>query len=157
MTDITGEPVIKNDVIYTGNPVGRTMALSMSGDRLWTAAEGTTGPVWVSGGSVFLISDEAQLIRLDAATGARIWGVDLPYYTKEKAKRRKAIYANFGPVLAGGKLWVASSDGVMRGFDPKDGSLVANVALSGGAATRPAVVGGVAYVVSRDGKLLALR
>ena len=157
VTDITGEPVIKNDVIYTGNPVGRTMALSMSGDRIWTASEGTTGPVWVSGGSVFLISDEAQLIRLDAETGARIWGVDLPYYTKEKAKRRKAIYANFGPVLAGGKLWVASSDGVMRGFNPEDGRLVANVALPGGAATRPAVVGGVAYVVSRDGKLLALR
>ncbi len=157
VSDITGEPVVKNGVIYTGNPVGRTVALSMSGERLWTAPEGATGPVWVSGGSVFLISDESQLVRLDADTGERIWGVDLPYYTKSKAKRRKAIYANFGPVLAGGKLWVTSSDGVMRGFDPKDGSLLANVELPGGAATRPVVVNSVAYVVSRDGKLLALR
>ncbi|MDA5094364.1 PQQ-binding-like beta-propeller repeat protein [Aliiroseovarius sp. KMU-50] len=157
VTDITGEPVVKDDVIYTGNPVGRTVALSMSGERIWTADEGATSPVWVSGGSVFLISDEARLVRLDEKTGDRIWSVELPYFTKEKAKRRKAIYANYGPVLAGGNLWVTSSDGVMRGFDPKDGSLVANTELPGGAATRPAIVNGVAYVVSRDGKLLALR
>lgn len=157
VTDITGEPVVKGDVIYSGNPVGRTVALSMSGEQIWSAPDGAVGPVWVSGGSVFLINDEAQLVRLDAATGERIWGVPLPYYTKSKAKRRKAIYANFGPVLAGGRLWVASSDGVMRGFDPKNGSLVANAAIPGGAATRPSIVNGVAYVVSRDGKLLALR
>lgn len=157
VNDISGEPVVKGNVIYTGNPVGRTIALSLSGDRLWTAKEGAVNPVWVSGGSVFLISDQAQLVRLDAKTGAPVWSTDLPYYTKEKAKRRKAIYASYGPVLAGGKLWVASSDGVMRGFDPEDGSLSATVDLPGGAATRPAFVNGVAYVVSGDGQLLALR
>ncbi len=157
VTDITGEPVVKDGVIYTGNPVGRTVALSMSGERLWTAREGAVAPVWVSGGSVFLISDENQLTRLDAKTGERIWGVPLPYYTKTKAKRRKAIFAHYGPVLAGGQLWVASSDGLMRGFDPKDGSQLASVALPGGAASRPAIVNNTAYVVSRDGKLLALR
>lgn len=157
VTDITGEPVIRGDVIYTGNPVGRTIALSMSGERLWTAPEGAIGPVWVSGGSVFLISDEAELVRLDANTGERIWGVNMPYYTKTKTKKRKAIFAHFGPVLAGGRLWVTSSDGVMRGFDPKDGSLVVTTELPGGAATRPAIVNGVAYVVSREGQLLALR
>ncbi len=157
VTDITGEPVVKDGVIYTGNPVGRTVAINMSGERLWTAREGAVSPVWVTGGSVFLVSDEAQLVRLDAATGERIWGVPLPYYTKAKTRKRKAIYANLGPVLAGGKLWVASSDGVMRGFNPVNGELVGQVAIPGGAATRPVVVNGTAYLVSRDGKLLALR
>lgn len=157
VTDITGEPVVKNGVIYTGNPAGRTVAINLSGERLWTAKEGAVNPVWATGGSVFLVSDEAQLVRLDAETGERIWGVPLPYYTKAKTRKRKAIYASFGPVLAGGKLWVASSDGVMRGFNPVDGALVGQVAIPGGAATRPVVVNGTAYLVSRDGKLLALR
>ena len=157
ITDITGEPVIAGDVIYAGNAVGRTIAMDMSGQRLWTANDGATGPVWVSGGSVFLISDEAKLVRLDAASGERIWAIDLPYFTKERVRRRKAIYANFGPVLAGGQLWVASSDGVMRGFDPFDGALRASVEIPGGAATRPAVVNGVAYIVTTKGTLLALR
>jgi len=157
VSDVTGEPVIANGIIYAGNTVGRTIAMNMGGERLWTAREGAIGPVWVTGGSVFLISDEAQLVRLNANTGERIWGVELPYYTKEKLKRRKAIYANFGPVLAGGKLWVACSDGQMRGFNPEDGTLVASVEIPGGAASRPIVVAGVAYIVTANGQLLALR
>lgn len=157
ITDITGEPVVKNGVIYAGNPVGRTIAMNLRGERLWTAKDGATGPVWVAGGSVFLISDEAKLTRLDADSGERIWAIDLPYYTRERVRRRKAVYANFGPVLAGGNLWVASSDGVMRGFDPVDGNLRASVDIPGGAASRPVVVNGVAYLVNTRGQLLALR
>ncbi|WP_363322228.1 PQQ-binding-like beta-propeller repeat protein [uncultured Aliiroseovarius sp.] len=157
VTDITGEPVVKNGVIYSGNSAGRTVALNLSGERLWTAKEGAVSPVWVTGGSVFLVSDENELVRLDASTGERIWGTRLPYFTKEKIRKIKRIHANLGPILAGGKLWVASSDGIMRGFNPEDGSLISQVALPGGAATRPVVVNGVAYVVARDGKLLALR
>lgn len=157
VSDITGEPVVKNGVIYTGNSAGRTVALNLSGERLWTAKEGATSPVWVSGGSVFLVSDENEIVRLDAQTGQRIWGTQLPYFTKQRARRYREIYANLGPVLAGGKLWVASSDGIMRGYNPVDGSLVVQTALPGGAATRPVVVNGTAYVVARNGKLLALR
>ncbi len=157
ITDITGEPVVENGVIYAGNSVGRTMATDLGGARLWTASDGATGPVWVAGGSVFMISDEAKLVRLDARNGERIWATDLPYYTKERARRRKAIYANFGPVLAGGLLWVASSDGQMRAFDPMDGALVRSVEIPGGASTRPVVVNNVAYLVNTKGQLLALR
>nr|WP_281501906.1 PQQ-like beta-propeller repeat protein [Aliiroseovarius sp. F20344] len=157
VTDITGEPVVKNGVIYSGSPAGRTVALNLSGERLWTATEGATSPVWVTGGSVFLVSDENEIVRLDAETGERVWGTRLPYFTKRKARKIKRIHANLGPVLAGGKLWVASSDGVMRGYNPVDGTLIAQTAVPGGAATRPVVVNGVAYVVARDGKLLALR
>jgi outer membrane protein assembly factor BamB len=157
VTDITGEPVIADGIVYAGNAVGRTVAMNLQGQRLWTAHEGATGPVWVEGGSVFLISDQAELVRLDARSGQRIWGVSLPYFTKEKAKRRKAIYANYGPVLAGGRLWVASSDGKMRGFDPQSGALMATVEMPDGAASRPVVVAGVAYIVSTGGKLMALR
>lgn len=157
VSDITGEPVVKNGVIYSGNSAGRTVALNLSGERLWTAKEGAVSPVWVTGGSVFLVSDENEIVRLDAKTGERIWGTPLPYFTKEKVRRLKRIHANLGPVLAGGKLWVASSDGIMRGFNPEDGNEIAQVEIPGGAATRPVVVNGVAYVVARDGKLLALR
>ncbi len=157
ITDITGEPVVEGNVVYAGNSVGRTIATSTAGKRLWSARDGATGPVWVAGGSVFLISDEARLVRLDARDGSRIWAVHLPSFTKEKVRRRKAVYANFGPVLAGGNLWVASSDGKMRAFNPVDGALVRVVEIPGGAATRPIVVNGVAYLVNGKGQLLALR
>jgi outer membrane protein assembly factor BamB len=111
----------------------------------------------VAGGSVFLVNDQADLVRLDASSGEVIWSVDLPYFVKEKPRRQEAIFAHFGPVLAGGRLVVASSDGVLRFFSPTDGSLVGTVDLPGGGASIPVVVGGVLYVVGGNGQLHAFR
>ena len=159
ITDVTGDPVLRGGVIYAGNPSGRTVAVdSNDGERLWTAQEGALGPVWVDGGSVFLVSDQAELVRLNARTGARIWGTQLPDIVPQRRQRRERdVYAHFGPVLAGGRLWVASGDGMLRGFDPVDGSVAFETDLVGGAATRPIVVDGVMYVVNADGQLLAFR
>lgn len=158
ITDITADPVIVGNVVYTGSQSGRVVALDLgSGERIWTAKEGAYSPVWPVGNSVFLISDEAQLVRLDAATGERVWGVELPYYTKEKTRRRKAVFAHYGPVLAGGRLVVAGSDGMIRSFSPVDGALLSAVEIPGGATTNPVIVGGVLYVVSTKGKLHAFR
>ena len=158
VTDISGDPVVDGDVIYAGNPSGRTVALSAnSGERLWTAEEGTYSPVWPAGSSVFLVSDQAQLVRLDAATGARIWAVDLPYYTADAPKKHKSVFAHFGPVLAGGRLIVASDDGLIRFFAPQDGALLGQLALPGGAAADPVVAGGTLYVVTSNGQLHAFR
>ena len=159
ITDITGDPVLRSGIIYAGNPSGRTVAVdSADGKRLWTAREGATGPVWVDGGSVFLMSDQAELIRLNARTGARIWGTQLPDIVPQRRQRRERdVYAHFGPILAGGRLWVASSDAMLRAFDPVDGTLAYETVLGGGAATRPIVVDGVMYVVNADGQLLAFR
>lgn len=158
VTDITGDPVVDGPVTYAGSARGRTVALeSASGKLIWSADEGALGPVLAVGGSLFLVSDEARLVRLDAATGAVIWAVDLPYFVKDKVKKRKEITAHYGPVLAGGRLVVASGDGLIRLFDPTDGTLVGTLDLPGGAAAQPALAGGTLYVVSAKGQLHAFR
>ncbi len=158
ITDISGDPVVAGTTVYVGNASGRTAALDLaSGERIWTADEGAISPVAVAGGSIFLVSDRNELVRLDARTGARIWGVQMPYFTRKKAKRQRDITAHFGPVLAGGRLYVASSDGEIRVFDPASGGLTGTIPLPGGAAAQPAVAGGTLYVVSEKGTLLAFR
>jgi outer membrane protein assembly factor BamB len=156
--DITGDPVIAGDRVFIGNQSGRVMALDLNdGSRVWTAEEAAYGPVWPVGGSVFLMSDRNRLVRLDAATGEFIWAQPLPLYTRERERRRAEIFAHFGPVLAGGQLIVASSDGMFRKFDPANGALRGQTELPDGAASGPIVAGGTLYVVSRDGNLLAYR
>ena len=156
--DITGDPVIDGGVLYAGNQSGRLAAMrAANGERLWTAEEGAYGPVWPVAGAVFLVSDQNELVRLDAETGERVWGVQLPYFTKEKAKRRDAIFAHYGPVLAGGRLIVASDDGLLRFFDPATGAGRGTLALPGGAAAGPVVAGQTLYVVSARGQLHAFR
>ena len=158
MGDITGDPALIGNTLYAGTAAGRTAALDAgSGQKIWTAEEGALGPLAIAGGSVFLINDEARLVRLDESTGKVIWEVALPYFVEEKPKKHRAIYAHYGPILAGGRLWVASSDGNLRGFSPIDGRLVASHEIPGGAAAQPAVAGGTMYVVTNRGQLLAYR
>lgn len=157
-TDISGDPVIDGGRVYVGNVSGRTIALDLtSGDRLWTATEGALSPVVPAGDSVFLVNDLSELVRLDAATGLPIWRVALPGFVEERERRQRTRFAHYGPVLAGGQLIVASGDGAIRSFDPVSGALTGTVALPGGAASNPAVAGGVLYVVTQDGQLAAFR
>lgn len=156
--DVTADAVLSGGTLYLGTGAGRTAAISAaSGLRIWSAGEGAMGPVALGGGSLFLVSDEARLVRLDAGTGAVIWSVPMPYFTTDKVRRREGIFAHYGPVLAGGRVVVVSSDGLLRAFDPTDGTLTHTAEIPGGAATQPAVAGGTLYVVGGNGQLHAFR
>jgi outer membrane protein assembly factor BamB len=158
ISDLSGDPVAVGNVIYAGNHSGRAAAFdAATGQPIWRADEGAMSPVWVAGGSVFLISDENRLVRLDAATGETIWAEELPFFTRERLTRRKSVFSHFGPVLAGGRLVVASDDGQLREFDPVTGSLIATTPLPRGAARNPVVAGGTLYLVTEDGTLHAFR
>jgi outer membrane protein assembly factor BamB len=162
IVDVSGDPVIDGDTVFASNQAGRTIRLdSRTGERVWTIAEGSYGPAWPVGGSVFLLSDEGALVRADAATGELLWLVQLPelfphrgFFGRGKPFKTVAYY---GPILAGGRLWVAGADGLLRGFNPADGAALAQVPLPGGAAAGPAVAGGVMYIATRDGHLLAFQ
>ena len=141
-----------------GNHTGRIVALDIAnGERRWTATSGAISPVWPTGNAVFAITDTNELVRLDSASGNRVWAVDLPKYVKDKPKKRGEIFAHYGPVLAGGRLIVASNDGVLRSFDPVSGAMLSTVEVPGGATTGPVVAGGVLYVVGTNGQLHAFR
>jgi outer membrane protein assembly factor BamB len=156
--DVTGDPVAKGGVIYIGTAAGLTAALSAStGQRIWTATEGALNAPLVVGGSVFVVNDAARLVRMNAQTGAVIWAVDMPYFTADKPKRYKAITAHYGPVLAGGRLVVASGDGTLRLFDPASGAIVGQGDIPSGAASNPALVGDMLVVMGRNGQLHAFR
>jgi len=154
--DISSDPVVTSTRVYTANQSGRLVAADKrTGERLWTATEGSYSPVWPVDNAVFLVSDEGRLMRLDARDGTAVWAVDLPKYRKEKT--HQGSFAHFGPVLAGGRLLVASSDGMMRSYDPASGAMVSELAVPSGAASQPAIVDGVLYVLTQKGQLLAYR
>lgn len=158
VADITGEPVISGNTVYIGTHSGRLVALDTgNGDRIWTANMGAIGAVWPVDNALFLVSDDNKVVRLDAQTGAEVWSVDLPGFTTDRPRKQKRTYQNLGPVLAGGKLYVASGDGLLRAFDPASGALIYSTEIPGGATTAPVVAGGTLYVVGSRGQLYAFR
>lgn len=157
-SDLTGDPVIADGTVYAGTMAGRLVAIDADTGLLrWSAADGATGPVVVAGGAVFFVNDEDQLMRVDAQSGAEVWRIDMPYFRTARPKRRRDIVAHYGPVLAGGRLVLASSDRLLRFFDPVSGALAATVPMAAGAAAAPAVAGGVLYVLDQGGTLEAFR
>lgn len=158
VVDITGDPVVVGDTVYVGTHSGRTVALKAgNGERIWTADDGAMDPVWPAGNALFLVNDRNELVRLSTEDGSRVWVQELPRFTRNRARRQVAVFAHYGPVVAGGQVVVASGDGFVRFFDPASGDLVRQVELPGGASTAPVVAGGTLYVVSKRGQLHAFR
>ncbi len=158
VSDISGDPVIVGKTVYAANHSGRLVAVNLdSGKRLWTAEEGSLSPVWPAGGSLFLVSDQNKLVRLDARDGTRIWAIDLPLFIHARPTRQAALHVHYGPILAGGQLRVASSDGLLRSYDPASGALLSTAEIPGGATSNPVVAGGTLYVVGAKGELHAFR
>lgn len=158
ISDLSGDPVYDGDSIFAGSHSGRAAAFdAVTGQTRWQADHGAMSPVWVAGGSLFLISDENRLVRIGADTGETIWAMDLPFFTRERLSRRKATFAHYGPVLAGGRLLVPSDDGVLRQFDPVSGDLISAIELPAPAARNPVVAGGTLYLVTANGQLHAFR
>ncbi len=154
--DISGSPVISGNAVYVGNISGQTAKYNLAtGDRIWSLPTGATDPVIVAGNSVFVMSQNAQLVRASASNGELIWVQSLPEF--EDPEDRKDRIPQYGPILAGSTLWVAGRDGHLRGFAPDSGALVADVAVPGGVAAAPIVVGRVMYILSLDGKLHAFQ
>lgn len=153
---ISGDPVVSGDRIYVGTQAGKLSALNRrNGDRIWTVNEGAVGPVWAAGGSLFVMTDEVKLKRLDASDGSVIWSQSFPLFANQK--KRKGNFAYYGPVLAGGNLYVAGSDGLLRKFDPETGATRGATSIPGGAASHPSVASGVMYMIGGSGQLLAFQ
>ena len=158
LVDIASDPVIAGDRVFVASHAGRTASLGVgNGRRIWTAPEGAQSSIWPAGDSIFLVSDRGQLLRLSARDGRRLWARDLPFFTVTQPRVQNEIFAHHGPIIAGGRLIVASGSGEMRFFDPNDGSDLGSVPIPGGATTNPIVADRTLYVVSSKGKLLAYR
>ncbi len=151
---ISGDPVVGPESVFVGNQAGKLVSLdSRTGLVKWSVDDGTFGPVWPAGNSVFVVTDRSNLKSLSSTDGSERWSVQLPEF--DDPEDREGVYVHFGPVLAGGRLIVAGSDGYLRSFDPGTGELLGSMEIPGLAASRPAIANGVLYLLTADGELHA--
>ncbi|MEO1610890.1 MAG: PQQ-binding-like beta-propeller repeat protein [Pseudomonadota bacterium] len=156
ISDISADPVIQGVVVIAGNQSGQLVAIDgRNGRRGWVREFGARNAVWVDGTSVYLISDNAELRRLASNDGGTVWTTTLEEY-RDPDDREDAI-AYGGPVLAGGRLLVTSSEGEVLSFDPATGAQTGSVAVSGINGLGPVVAGGTVYVMTSAGGIVALR
>ena len=156
LSDIDAAPVIDNGVVYSIGAGGRMVALDInSGQRLWELSIAGISTPAVAGDWIFVVTDKAQLLAIAKASGKIRWINQLPRYRKMKAKANQINYQ--GPVLAGGRLILAGSNGVLVNVNPDSGSFQSQTNIGSGVSFQPVVAGGTLYLLEDSGRLTAYR
>jgi outer membrane protein assembly factor BamB len=107
---IVASPVVQGDIIYAPTRERPLLALRAGGrgdvtesHRLWSFEHGPDVPTPVSDGKYFyVVNDRGIMWALDAESGEEIWG---------QQRVTPGTYSS-SPVLADGKIFVTSEDGV---------------------------------------------
>jgi outer membrane protein assembly factor BamB len=139
-------PVIDRGVVFAISHGGKMIATSeSSGERLWTRNLASTQMPWVAGETVYAVDLNGKLIALARADGKVRWVAELPGSTRWS-----------GPVLAGGKLWLVSGNGLLVGVDGSSGQVTSQVDLKTPVYVTPVVAGGRMYILADNAELIAL-
>ncbi|MBK8176834.1 MAG: PQQ-binding-like beta-propeller repeat protein [Rhodospirillales bacterium] len=156
LAQIRARPVIDRARAYAISAGGVLAAFDMrSGQRLWDRDIGGTQSPWLAGHQLYQLTNDNLLVCIDADNGRIAWVTQLAEFEDEKDHSRPILW--FGPVLAGERLLVVSSDGRFAAVSAADGRIVENRSLSDGFAVSPVVADGTVFLLSSDGDLSAYR
>lgn len=156
LSDIRGLPVIDKGLVIAVSFGGRLIAIdARTGNRAWQRDIGSAVTPWIAGNHLFVVSTQNELVALGRDTGAIRWVRQLPRF-KDGKDRSGAIFWT-APVLAGGRLIVAGTDGGVWEVAPEDGSVVRTWSTGRSVTIPPLVAGGRLYLLADDGTLTAYR
>ena len=156
LSDIDADPVIDRGRVFALGQGGRMAAYELvTGQRIWELnIAGITTPV-VAGEWVFVLTDDAKLLCIARPNGKVRWMSQLASFKNEKKKKNPINWT--GPVLAGNRLIVASTEGEIVSVSPGDGTSQTLFELKDGVSLPPIVAGGMLYILDDSGRISAFR
>ena len=156
LSDVDASPVIDRGRIFAIGQGGRMVSMELvTGQRLWEINVAGIATPWVVGEWIFVVDDQARLLCLSRATGKVRWISQLPRYHNIKKKKGPIIWT--GPILAGDRLIVASSEGQLANINPANGALQSQTKAGAPVFLPPIVANNTLYVLTNDGHLTAWR
>lgn len=156
INDIAGRPAVADGVIYAASHSGILAAIDQrSGQRVWARGLASTQTPWPSGDSLFVVSVDGELAAMERSTGQVFWVTQLRRYKDQDDRKGRVSWA--GPVLVGGKLLLASSLGEVAIVAPETGAVERTLSIGGPVFVAPVVANGVVYLLTDEGRLVALK
>jgi outer membrane protein assembly factor BamB len=151
---LAAAPVVADGILYAAGLNGGLAAYGlMNGQRFWKADINTSQTPWVAGYQIFVLTDHGELACLNRKDGAIRWLADLNAgLPKAKDSRLWS-----GPVLAGNRLIVGSSDGYALSLEPETGKKKAATGIGDGVTVAPVVADNALYFLTTKGNLIAFR
>ncbi len=127
----------------------------ISGQRIWELNIAGISTPWVAGDWVFVVTQDAKLMCVYRQNGHVRWINQLPQFEKPKSKRGDIEY--YGPVLAGNRLFVAASNGMVVQLDPATGNYLTQFNLGTRINLPPVVASSTLYIYDDQARLHAYR
>jgi outer membrane protein assembly factor BamB len=155
LSAIRGLPVISNGRVFAIGLGGLFLGLDLrSGRRLWEREVAGEDSLWMAGDWLFVVSTGQQIAAVASDDGRVAWVADLPAWENEEKQTDSISW--FGPLLAGDRLIVAGTNETALAVSPYTGETLGRQKLSGAASLGPVLAGGTVFIISDDGRLLAL-
>ncbi len=142
---IVASPLVYGDMIYASTRVKPLTAIRAGGrgdvtesHRAWQTVNGPDVPTPVSDGKyLYIVNDKGIVYCYDARTGQEIWG----------GQRIRPGTYSASPVLADGKIYATSEDGVTSVFEAgSEFKLVAENSLGDYCLSSPAIADGQIFI-----------
>jgi outer membrane protein assembly factor BamB len=156
LNDIAGSPVIFDGMVFAVSQSGIIAAFDLrTGLRLWDQPAGGIHMPWVVGEYLYIMTTDGKLAALSRRDGVTIWIAELPQYKRPERRRGRISWA--GPVLAGGRLLLVSSEGEMLSLSATTGEQLDRYRVGGDVFIPPVVADETVYVLTDDANLVAYR
>jgi len=156
LTDIDAEPVITAGTVYAVGHAGVMVAIDMrSGERVWENNVAGVRTPWAGGAYLYVLTVDAELVAISNEDGRVRWVTRLQRFENPEDRETPIAYA--GPVLAGDRLIVVSSNGFVLSISPYSGDFLGAAELPAGSVAPPVVANGTLYVLTEDADLIAYR
>jgi len=156
LSDIDAEPVIDQGRAYAVGQGGRMVAIDVaSGQRMWEQNIAGISTPWAAGEWLFVVTDDARLLAISRGSGKVRWISQLKHFRNEK--KSKGLYGWVGPVLAGGRLLLANTEGELVSVSPADGSVLSTIEVKSPVSLQPVVANNMLYILDEKGNLSAYK
>ncbi|MGJ3231522.1 MAG: PQQ-binding-like beta-propeller repeat protein [Oceanicaulis sp.] len=154
INDIAASPVVLGDRVYAMSHSGVMAAFDLrTGERVWTLPAGGLHAPYLAGDYLFLVTTDAEVAAIDRTEGNVRWITQLPAFKNERRRRDRISWA--GPILAGDRLLLASSEGQMVILDPATGDQMQSRDIGDPVYIAPVIAEGVVVVFNDEGRLIA--
>jgi outer membrane protein assembly factor BamB len=156
LTDIRGRPVIDRGRVYAIGNADLLVCIDLrTGRRIWEKEIGGIQSPWVAGDYLYLVTNNNEVVALEARTGRINWVTQMQTWDDPKARTGRIVWA--GPVLASDRLIFGGSNGVLAALSPYSGELMGVDDAPTGVTLAPAVAGGSMYFLTDGADLVAYR
>lgn len=151
---IKANPIIDGSVVFALGHTNILTAIDLrTGNRIWDREIGGISQPWVGGKYLFVLDNNFNLMAIEKTSGKIVWNTNIPVNNNENIT---GIFAK-GPVLAGNRLLISSSNGYVFAVSPYNGKILGYISLSDGINVSPVIARGLVLFMTDEADIIAYK